>query len=166
MNSDDSDSKILAEKIQLADAKLDMLERRINEIGQPAGQELRKRLAVLRVEETALKRNFAESQLRGEPDSVRMGKIETLLQYIEEEEVSVEYDADFLSQAAPSSMAIAVETSAIAVDLARKAVKKVLGDSHPFGESVFVNHSHEDLADEFGIENQEKNKDSTSTDSQ
>jgi hypothetical protein len=141
----------LAAKILEAETKLEKLEQEIAEIGQPAGQELRRRLEILKIEEKALKRNFEESQLRGEPDSVRMERIEALLLHIEREEASVEHDADFLHQAAPSSMTVAVQTSAHLVDLLGRGVKRVLGDHHPLGESVFVNHSHDNLTDDYGL---------------
>ena len=99
----------LAVKIAIVDAKLEDLENEIREIGQPAGQELLRRLEVLKIEEKALKRNFEESRLRGEPDSVRLVKIETLLEHIEREEASMENDAHFLHQSVPSSVGIAVE---------------------------------------------------------
>ena len=31
-------------------------------------------------------------------------------------------------------------------------IHRVLGDSHPLGQSVFVNQSHEELAAEYGLE--------------
>ena len=62
----------LAVKIAIVDAKLEDLENEIREIGQPAGQELLRRLEVLKIEDKALKRNFEDSRLRGEPDSVRL----------------------------------------------------------------------------------------------
>jgi hypothetical protein len=38
------------------------------------------------------------------------------------------------------------------IDLYRRAINRVLGDHHPLGESVFVNHSHDALAAEYGLE--------------
>ncbi len=145
----------LAEKILEAETRLQNLEKEISEIGQPAGQELLRRLNALKVEEHALKRNFEESLHRGEPDSVRMEKIETLLAHIEREEDSVERDAHFLHQAAPSSMAIAVETSVQMADLVSRGIKKVIGNHHPLGESVFVNHTHDHLTTQYGLEDQD-----------
>ncbi len=141
----------LAAKIFEVETKLEKLAQEIAEIGQPAGQELQRRLEVLKIEEKALKRNVEESQLRGEPDSVRMERIEVLLRHIEREEASVEHDANFLHQAAPSSMTVAVQTSAHLVDLLGRGVKRVLGGHHPLGESVFVNHSHDNLTDDYGL---------------
>ena len=140
----------LAVKIAIVDAKLEDLENEIREIGQPAGQELLRRLEVLKIEEKALKRNFEESRLRGEPDSVRLVKIETLLEHIEREEASMENDAHFLHQSVPSSVGIAVEAGARLVELYRRAFRRALGDHHPLGSSVFVNHSHENITAEFG----------------
>lgn len=151
MTTDPKNPSPLATKIMEAEEKLENLEQEIAEIGQPAGQELRRRLAVLKIEEKALKRNFEESQLRGEPDSVRLERVEALLRHIQREEASVEHDADFLHQAAPSSMTVAVQTSAHLVDLFERGVKRVLGHHHPLGESVFVNHSHDNLTIDYGL---------------
>ena len=107
-------------------------------------------MEVLKIEEKALKRNFEESRLRGEPDSVRLVKIETLLEHIEREETSMENDAHFLHQSVPSSVGIAVEAGARLVELYRRAFRRALGDHHPLGSSVFVNHSHENITAEFG----------------
>lgn len=135
----------LAEKILQLDEKLERLEKEIREIGQPAGQDLQRRFHELKIEENALKRNFEESMRRGEPDAVRIEKIEALLHHIQVEEARVERDADFLHQAAPSSMTLAVEAGAKMVDLYRKGIRKVIGDHRPLGESVFVNHTHDTL---------------------
>ncbi len=152
------DTDLLEKKIAKVDAKLEKLEKEIQEIGQPAGQELLRRLELLKIEDKALKRNFEESRLRGEPDSVRMEKIEALLNHIEMGEASVEEDADFLNQSAPSSMTLAVEAGARMVDLYRKGMKHVLGDHHPLGSSVFVNHSHAHLSSEFGLDGDKERK--------
>lgn len=151
MKFDPENTSPLAAKILEAETKLENLEQEIAEIGQPAGHELRRRLDILKIEEKALKRNFEESLQRGEPDSVRLEKIEALLRHIEREEASVEHDADFLHQAAPSSMTFAVQAGAQVVDLVGRGMKRVLGDHHPLGESVFVNHSHDNLADDYGL---------------
>lgn len=147
---------MFAEKIAIVDAKLEKLEKEIQEIGQPAGQELFRRLEMLKIEEKALKRNFEESRLRGEPGSVRMEKIEALLHHIEREEASMEHDAEFLHASAPSSMAFAVEAGARVVDLYRRAFRRVMGDHHPLGSSVFVNHTHDNLTSEFGLAENDK----------
>ncbi len=155
MDYPSENSPALAAKIQEADIKLEKLEKEIEEIGLPAGQELRRRLEVLKIEDKALKRNFQESQQRGEPDAIRMVKIEALLLHIEREEASLEHAADFLHQAAPSSMTLAVQTTVHVADLLERGVKRVLGDHHPLGSSVFVNHTHENLAAEFGLAGKE-----------
>ncbi len=142
----------LAAKIEEAEAKLELLEVEIEEIGMPAAAELRRRLEALKIEERALKRNFEESIRRGEPDSVRMAKIETLLSHIENEEYSVGHDEDFLHQSAPSSKAVDAQTGAHVVDLLERGVKRVIGGHHPLGSSVFVNHSHDELVDFHGLE--------------
>ena len=144
------ESSLLASKIIEADAKLEELEKKVIEIGLPAGQELRRRLDALKVEERALKRNFEESMRRGEPDEVRIEKIEALLRHIETEEKSMETDVHFLHEANPSSVTLAVEASQQMVDLYRRGLKKVIGDSQPLGESVFVNHTHQDIEREHG----------------
>ena len=145
------DPSLLAHKIEEAERKLERLELEIEEIGLPAGFELRRRLEALKIEEKALKRNFEESRLRDEPDSARMEKINALLTHIEREEASVRHEADFLHQAAPSSMGLAVQAGAHIVDLYRRGIKHVIGDHHLLGESVFVNHTHENLTSQYGL---------------
>lgn len=142
---------MLEGKILEVEAKLEKLEQEVEEIGQPAGHELKRRLDILKIESKALARNIEESRKRGEPDSARLEKIEALLRHIEDEEFSVEHDADFLHQAAPSSVTVAVETSAHIVDAVRSGFRRVIGDHHPLGTSVFVNHTHENLESEFGL---------------
>jgi len=142
----------LAEKIAEMESKLAALEVEIEEIGQPAASDLKKRFDALRIEERALKRNFEESMNRGEPDAVRLEKVETLLRHMEREEASVEHEAHFLHQAAPSSVILAAQAVSGAIDLYRRAIKHVLGNHHPLGESVFVNQSHEALATDYGLE--------------
>ncbi|MES2438849.1 MAG: hypothetical protein V4584_07275 [Verrucomicrobiota bacterium] len=161
MNSDLENPSPLAEKILVVEAKLEALEQEIKEIGQPAAQELQRRLDALKIEDHALKRNFEESQRRGEPDSVRMAKIEALLRHIEREEESVEREAHFLHQAAPSSMALAVEAGAHMVDLVGRGMKRVIGSHHPLGESVFVNHTHDNLTTQYGLKDQDDTADGT-----
>lgn len=151
MKTDPEYPSPLAAKILDAEVKLEKLEKEIAEIGQPAGQELRRRLEMLKIEEKALKRNFEESQHCGEPNEVRMQRIETLLRHIEREESSVEHDADFLHQAAPSSVTVAVQASANLADLVGRGVKRVIGEHRPLGESVFVNHSHDNLTKDYGL---------------
>lgn len=151
MKTNPENLSLLEKKILEAESKLQALELEIEEIGQPAGHELQRRLDVLKIEAKALVRNFEESKTRGEPDSVRLEKIEALLQRVEDEEFSVGRDADFLHQAAPSSVTVAVETGAHLVDAVRSGFRRVIGDHHPLGTSVFVNHTHENLESEFGL---------------
>ncbi len=141
----------LARKIAEAETKLENLESQIAEIGLPAGTQLRRRLEILKIEDKALKRNFEDSICRGEPDSVRIKKIEALLAHIEREEFSMKHEADFLHQSAPSSMTVIAETGAQVVDLLKRGVKHVIGDHRPLGSSVFVNHSHKNLVDYHGL---------------
>lgn len=142
---------LLEEKILEVEAKLEQLRQVVEEIGQPAGHELKRRLDILKIESKALARNIEEAGKRGEPHSARLQKIEALLRHIEDEEFSVEHDADFLHQAAPSSVTVAVETSAHIFDAVRSGFRRVIGDHHPLGTSVFVNHTHENLETEFGL---------------
>ncbi len=151
MNPTTENLSPLARKIAEAETKLENLATTVAEIGMPAATELRRRLEVLRIEEKALKRNFEESVRRGEPDSIRMAKIELLLEHIEREEASVGSEADFLHQAAPSSMSVVAEASAHVVDLLSRGVKRVIGDHHPLGSSVFVNHTHDNLVEYHGL---------------
>lgn len=141
---------MLEAKISEVERKLEALEKEILEIGPPADYDLRKRLDALKIEEKALRRNFEESMARGEPDSVRLEKIEILLDHIEREEASVHHEADFLHQANPSSVILAAQAASKALDLWHRAIKRVLGDHHPFGSSVFVNHTHADLVSDYG----------------
>lgn len=151
MKPDTEDLSPLARKISEVEARLEKLEGEIEEIGQPAAHDLKKRFDALRVEEKALRRNFEESAARGEPDRVRLEKMEALLKHIQNEESSMEHEANFLHQSAPSSVTLAAQAAAGMIDLYRRALKKVLGDHHPLGESVFVNHTHENLSSDFGL---------------
>ena len=141
----------LGEKIAEADAKLARLEKEIGIIGQPAAQDLTRRLDALKIEERALKRNFREAEGMAGHSPAKIEKITTLLHHIECEETSVEQDASFLSQAAPSSMILAIQAGAHVIKLYRQGAKRVLGNHHPLGSSAFVNHSHEDLETESGL---------------
>lgn len=152
MNTNAEITSPLAGKIAELELKLEALEQEIAEIGQPAANDLKKRFDALRIEEKALKRNFEESMGRGEPDSVRLAKVEALLRYMQREESSVEHEAHFLHQAAPSSVTLAAQAVSGIIDLYRRAIDRVLGDTHPLGHSVFVNQSHDDLATEYGLD--------------
>lgn len=145
----------LAREIAQAEAKLQKLEWEIEEIGQPAAHELRRRLDALKIEEHALKRNLSEVLGMGEPDTVRMEKIEALLRYIQSEEASVEHDADYLRQSGHTTAEFAAQAGSLLLDLCSRAIKRVVGDHHPLGMSVFVNHSRENLKSLYGLDEAE-----------
>ena len=142
----------LAEKVLAIEVKLEVLEQELREIGQPAANGLYRRLEALKIESKALKRNLVETQHRQQSDHERLKKLETLLRHIEDEESAVESEADFLNQAAPSSMTLAVEAGSHMVDLYRRGLKRVLGNHHPLGSSVFVNQTHANLASVYGLD--------------
>lgn len=150
------DPALYAEKIALAERKLDDLEQEIAEIGQPAGQRLGKRLQALRIEEEALKRNFRELRASERPDPHRVEQAEALLRHIEREEASLEHEADFLHQSAPSSVTLVAEAGNRVVN----ALGRLLKGHHPLGKSVFVNHSYETLVNRYGLrrEDREENR--------
>lgn len=149
--NDASHESELAAKIEEAELKIESLETQIEEIGQPAASELKRRLEAIKVEERALKRNFAETRGGGESAQSKMAKVEALLRHIEREELSVEREAAFLHQGAPSTMVLAAEAGAKLIQAVGRGVKKVVGE-RPFEESsVFVNHSHETLVKRYGL---------------
>jgi chromosome segregation ATPase len=141
----------LARQIAEAETKLQNLEWEIEEIGQPAAHELQRRLDALNIEEHALKRNLAEALGMEEPGDARMAKIEALLAYIQSEESAVEREAEFLHQSPPTSAEIATQAGSRIMDLCLRALKRVVGDHHPLGMSVFVNHSPQLLEERYGI---------------
>jgi chromosome segregation ATPase len=151
MKTTPEDLSALARKIAQAEAKLQRLEWEIEEIGQPAAHELKRRLDALRIEENALKRNLSEVLGMDGPDEVRIAKIEALLQYIQSEEASVEHDADFLHQSGHTTAEIATRAGSMFVDLCMRGLKRVVGDHHPLGMSVFVNHSRRNLEELYGL---------------
>lgn len=138
-------SSLLAARLAEFDARLEHLEKQIEEIGIPAGQNLRERLASLKIQERALKRNLDESHAAGEPDSARLEKINALFHHIVREESLMEENANFLTQAAPSSVTIIAQAAAKTLEVWQRALHKVVGDHHPLGASTFVNHTHEDI---------------------
>jgi len=142
----------LANQIASVEAKLQNLELEIEEIGQPAAHELQRRLDSLKIEENALKRNLEEALDMDDPGEARMAKIEALLAYIQGEETAVEREAEFLHQSAPTSAEIAAQAGSRLVELCLRALKRVVGDHHPLGTSVFVNHSPQLLAERYGID--------------
>jgi chromosome segregation ATPase len=141
----------LAQQIAEAETKLQNLEWEIEEIGQPAAYELQRRLDALKIEEHALKRNLEEALGMEEPGDARMAKIEALLAYIQSEESAVEREAEFLHQSPPTSAEIATQAGSRIMDLCLRALKRVVGDHHPLGMSVFVNHSPQLLEERYGI---------------
>lgn len=141
----------LAREIAEAEAKLQQLEWEIEEIGQPAAHELQRRLDALKIEEQALQRNLAEALDMDEPGDARMAKIEALLAWIQSEESAVEREAEFLHQSPPTSSEIAAQAGTRLVDLCLRALRRVVGNHHPLGMSVFVNHSPQLLQERYGV---------------
>lgn len=145
------DLSALARKVAEAEAKLQKLGWEIEEIGQPAAHELKRRLEALKIEENALKRNLAEALGADESGSPRMEKIEALLRHILREEASVEHDADFLHQSGHTTAEFAAQAGSHMIDLCLRALKRIVGEHHPLGMSVFVNHSRENLEELYGL---------------
>ncbi len=142
----------LEERILDVENHFGRLQREIEEIGLPAGLDLQRRLEELKIEEQAVRRDIVGYLLDPDPDPSKVEKIERLLQRIADEELSVQDDADFLNQSAPSSVSLAVEAGAHLVGLYRRVLRRLIRDHHPLGESVFVNQTHDDLAARFGID--------------
>lgn len=155
MNANAENIAGLAKKIAEAEARLQTIEWEIEEIGQPAAHALKRRLDALKIEENALKRNLAEALGMEQPDEARLKKIEALLAYIESEEAAVAHEADFLHQSAPTSAEFAAQAGTQLVDFCLRALKRIVGDHHPLGRSVFVNHSRENLRHLYGLETRE-----------
>lgn len=141
----------LAKQIAEVEAALQKLEWEIEGIGQPAAQELQHRLDALKIEEHALQRNLNEALGMEEPGETRMAKIEALLVWIREEEAAVERETEFLHQSPPTSAELAAQAGNRILDLCLRALKRVVGDHHPLGMSVFVNHSPDLLAERYGV---------------
>lgn len=141
----------LAREVARAEARLQELEWEIEEIGQPAAHELKRRLDALRIEENALKRNLAEAFGMDAPGDARMARIGALLRYIRDEEESVKHDADFLHQSGHTTAEFAAQAGSLFVDLCLRGLRRVVGDHHPLGKSVFVNHSRENLKEFYGL---------------
>lgn len=134
-----------------SEAKLEKLEWEIEEIGQPAAHDLKRRLDALKIEEHALKRNLAEALGMENPEPARMEKVEALLHYIQSEEASVEHAANFLHQSGHTSAEFAAQAGTRLLDLCLRGLKRVVGNHHPLGMSVFVNHSRENLQSLYGV---------------
>ena len=141
----------LADRIAHTEDKLTELEEEVNKLGHPAGNELHRRLDALKVEERALKRNFSELWDRRTGWDKRRHRLEALLRHVEREEASVEHEAAFLGQAAPSSVILAAEAGARVAGVLGRGISRILGGRHPLGSSVFVNHTHDDLVEYHGL---------------
>lgn len=142
---------VLAQKIAEAEATLQKLEWEIKEIGQPAAHELQHRLDALKIEERALQRNLTESLGMDHPGEARMAKIEALLTYIQNEESAVGQETEFLHQSPTTSAELAAKAGSRVVELCLRALRRILGEHHPLGMSVFVNHSPDLLAERYGV---------------
>lgn len=141
----------LAAGLARAEEKLQLLEEEIRSVGQPAGAELQKRLDALRIEEAALKRNISEAFGAETGDEARLAKIKALLDHIEAEELHIQHEADFLDRAVPNTSEILTKVGDRTMRFVLGAIKRVVGDHHPMGSSVFVNHTHEMLERKYGI---------------
>jgi chromosome segregation ATPase len=142
----------LTRQIAEAEAKLEKLDWEIEEIGQPAAHDLKRRSDALKIEAKALNRNLAEVLGMENPEPERMAKVEALLHYIQSEEASVEHAAHFLHQSGHTSAEFAARAGQQLLGLCLRGLKRVVGNHHPLGMSVFVNHSREDLEDIYGLD--------------
>ena len=156
MKPNSEETATLVRKIAEAEERLQFLEEEIEDIGQPAGHELKRRLDALRIEEAALNRNLLEALDMDDPGDRRMEKIDALLEYIRREEDAVEREAGFLHQSAPTSAEVAAQTGAKLLTMCLRAIKRVVGDHHPLGMSVFVNHSPNLLEERYGLGGQDE----------
>lgn len=150
MNTHHDDPEDLAREIAATQEKLEALEKEIAEIGGPAAQHLRERLAAVTIEERALQRNFAEALAARAPDEQRLAKVERLLHHIEREEASIEHAADFLHQAAPSTVELAVRGGSKVLDAGARKLKAVLGADPHVWQSPLVNKTLESLEARYG----------------
>ena len=141
----------LARQVAEAEATLQKLELEIEEIGQPAAHELQRRLDALKIEERALQRNLTEALGMDDPGDARMAKIEALLSYIRSEEAAVAQETEFLHQSPTTSAELAAKAGSRVVDLCLRALKRIVGEHHPLGMSVFVNHSPDVLTERYGV---------------
>jgi septal ring factor EnvC (AmiA/AmiB activator) len=141
----------LAKQVAEAEATLQKLEWEIEEIGQPAAHELQRRLDALKIEERALQRNLTEALGMDDPGDARMAKIEALLAWIQSEEAAVGRESEFLHQSPPTSSEFAAQAGSRILDLCLRALKRVVGEHHPLGMSVFVNHSPDLLKQRYGV---------------
>lgn len=145
--------QILVAEVASTERRLAELEQEIREIGEPAAHELHMRWNDLRLEEEALKQRLHDLlETGGDPDSPQWRKCETLLEWIRDQEDSLGHDADFLHQSPPTSPELVVQSGEHLVTLFLRAMKRLVGNHHPLGISVFVNHTHESLVREYGLE--------------
>lgn len=158
-NTNPDNPQQLAEKIAHSEEILKELERRLEQIGEPAAHELRKRLAALKVEEQALLRNYSEAQEGRSHASarIRMQKVEALLRHIEREENSMQHEADFLSLGAPSSVSVAFKSGARLYGLGARGLRRLFRDHKPW-RSPFVNRTHESIMANFGPASKKRKK--------
>ena len=152
MKPNDENLAELTRQIAELEAKLEKLDWEIEEIGQPAAHDLKRRFDALKIESNALNRNLAEAVGMEDPGPERMAKVEALLHYIQSEEASVEHAANFLHQSGHTSAEFAAQAGQKLLDLCLRGLKRVVGNHHPLGMSVFVNHSHENLEETYGLE--------------
>ena len=151
MTSHPDKPKRLAAKIAHTEEILEELEQRIEQIGEPAAHQLRKRLEALKIEEHALQRNFTEALGGEERSRERLAKVEALLRHIEREEASVGHEADFLSLGAPSSVSLAFKGGARLYNMGSRGIKRILREHRPW-RSPFVNRTHAALVADFHLD--------------
>lgn len=143
-------------KIRNSELKLAELEEALLTVGHPADAKLQLRLDALRIEEEALKRNYTALLDHPHDEEARFKKVTALLEHIEREEASVQHEADFLGQSAPSSVILAAAAASRVFDALGSAFNKYLKGKRPMGESVFVNHTHDDLVKFYGVKDDER----------
>ncbi len=141
----------LAHRIAESDAKLTLLEDGLAKINDPAGDRLRERLKALKIEEKALKRNFNEASGDCPDHQERIERVKRLLAQVQQEEASIEHEKAFLEQASPSTVILAAEAGSRAARKVGSKVRRIIGNRHPLGWSVFVNHTHDDLVARHGL---------------
>lgn len=151
MKSNAENLSELTRQIAESEAKLEKLDWEIEEIGQPAAHDLKRRFEALKIEANALNRNLAETLGMENPGPERMAKVEALLHYIQSEEASVEHAANFLHQSGHTSAEFAAQAGQQLLDLCLRGLKRAVGNHHPLGMSVFVNHSTDSLHRNYSV---------------
>lgn len=139
----------VAARLAHVDARLAALEYQLHRIGRPAANRLFERLEALKIEDRALRRNLGET-CDGTVHHA-LDRLEALIRHIESEERSVEHEAAFLGQSAPSTVTLAAEAGARMAAVIGKGLHRVLHGHHPLGSSVFVNHTHDQLVESHGL---------------